>query len=89
MLNEVADVLIRNADMVVRIEGHTDSRGSDKYNKRLSQDRANSVQKYLVGQAVPAARMTAVGLGEEQPIESNDSEDGRAKNRRVEFHIVK
>jgi len=89
MLNEVADVLVRNTDMSVRIEGHTDSRGSDKYNKRLSQDRANSVQKYLIGQAVPASRMTAKGLGEEQPIESNDSEEGRAKNRRVEFHIVK
>ena len=88
MLNEVADVLIKNSAIKVRIEGHTDSRGSDSYNKRLSQSRANSVMKYLVGQAVPKSQMTAVGFGEEQPIESNDSKDGRAKNRRVEFHRV-
>jgi outer membrane protein OmpA-like peptidoglycan-associated protein len=88
MLNEVADVLQRKGDMNVRIEGHTDSRGSNRSNKKLSQNRANSVQSYLIGQAVPPSQLNAEGRGEEEPIESNDTDEGRAKNRRVEFHIV-
>jgi OOP family OmpA-OmpF porin len=74
--------------MNVRIEGHTDSRGSNRSNKKLSQNRANSVQSYLIGQAVPPSQLIAEGRGEEEPIESNDTDEGRAKNRRVEFHIV-
>lgn len=88
MLSEVADVLIRSPAMHVRIEGHTDSRGSDNSNLRLSQRRANSVRNFLVQRGVPVQRMDAVGYGEQMPIDDNGTDEGRANNRRVEFHIV-
>ena len=88
MLNEVADVLKRSPNIAVRIEGHTDSRGSDRKNMKLSDERANSVMQYMLGQGVPSGQMEAIGYGEERPIESNDTDEGMAKNRRVEFHRV-
>jgi outer membrane protein OmpA-like peptidoglycan-associated protein len=88
MLTEVADVLLRNASMAVRIEGHTDDKGSDRHNLTLSQKRAEAVRRFLLGQGVPPTQMTAQGFGESQPIEDNRTEAGRAINRRVEFHIV-
>jgi outer membrane protein OmpA-like peptidoglycan-associated protein len=87
MLNEIADVLLKRPEMVVRIEGHTDSRGSQRYNQKLSNSRAKSVREYLGDQDVPGDRMKAVGFGEDRPIEDNSTEEGRAVNRRVEFHI--
>ena len=87
LLNEVAQVLLDRAKMSVEIQGHTDSRGGDKYNKRLSQDRADSVKRYLARQGVQASRMAATGFGESEPIEDNATKTGRAANRRVEFHI--
>jgi outer membrane protein OmpA-like peptidoglycan-associated protein len=69
----------------VQVEGHTDSVGSDRYNQRLSQKRAESVQRYLVQHfRIPADRLVVKGLGESNPIASNDTPDGRDKNRRVE-----
>jgi len=88
LLNEVAMALRENGTLNVRIEGHTDSRGKDKYNQQLSDERANSVRRYLMGQGIDGGRMTAEGLGEERPIEDNRTSDGRAANRRVEFHIT-
>jgi len=88
ILNEVADVLTKRTKINIRIEGHTDSRGGDAYNKRLSQKRAESVRTYLIGQGLSPDRLTAVGYGEERPIEDNATEDGRERNRRVEFHIT-
>ena len=88
MLNEVAMALRDIATITVRIEGHTDSRGSARYNQRLSQKRADSVRTYLMGQGVSGARMVASGYGEDQPIEDNRTAGGRAANRRVEFHIT-
>ena len=88
ILDEVSTILIRNPDMALRIEGHTDSQGSASYNLRLSQDRADSVRAYLIGQGVDPGRLEAVGFGEETPIADNATEDGRAANRRVEFHIT-
>ena len=88
LLNEVAQVLLDRPKIRVRIEGHTDSRGSDAYNKKLSQSRAKSVRVYLKRQGVASNRMEAVGFGEERPIEDNATKDGRAANRRVEFHIA-
>jgi OmpA-OmpF porin, OOP family len=88
LLDEVADALIDRNSAVIRIEGHTDSKGRARYNKRLSQRRAESVLKYLEGKGVKSSRMTAEGLGEEKPRWSNRSASGREKNRRVEFHIV-
>lgn len=71
----------------IRIEGHTDSRGNANVNQTLSQRRAESVRDALVAAGVDGARITAVGLGEDQPVASNDSEEGRARNRRVEVII--
>lgn len=88
LLNEVADVLLSNPGIHVRIEGHTDSRGKDAYNQKLSEDRAASVVRYLVGRGVDPGRMTSVGYGPFRPIEDNATETGRAANRRVEIHIT-
>ncbi|MEQ1438284.1 OmpA family protein [Fontimonas sp. SYSU GA230001] len=69
------------------IAGHTDSRGSDAYNKKLSLQRADAVRAYLVSRGVSPAQLTAVGYGESRPIDSNDTEEGRTRNRRVELQI--
>lgn len=84
VLNGVAERLVNNPDVRVSIEGHTDSRGSDQYNKDLSQRRAESVATYLNQRGVEANRMRAVGYGEERPVATNDTEEGRFQNRRVE-----
>ncbi len=89
LLDEVADVLVKNPQISVRVEGHTDDRGSAKLNKKLSQDRADSVRKYLAGRGVSLDRMEAIGYGKDRPIEDNTTEAGRAANRRVEIHITK
>ena len=89
LLNEVAKVLADRSKIHVRIEGHTDSRGRDSYNQRLSQGRATSVRTYLIQRGVSGSRMEAVGFGETRPVASNRTRDGRALNRRVEFVITK
>jgi outer membrane protein OmpA-like peptidoglycan-associated protein len=89
LLNEVAQVLKDRPSIHVRIEGHTDSRGNDDYNLRLSQGRTNSVRAYLIGRGIAAERMEAIGYGETRPIASNRTRAGRAMNRRVEFFITK
>ena len=86
--DEVASVLVENPSINIRIEGHTDSKGSDSYNLKLSRARAASVLDYLEGQGVDRSRMESVGFGEERPIEDNATETGRAANRRVEIHIT-
>jgi len=74
----------------IEVQGHTDSRGTDDYNLKLSQDRAQSVMDYLViNHELPAARLIARGYGESRPVASNDNPEGRQKNRRVEFVILK
>jgi OmpA-OmpF porin, OOP family len=88
LLRQVAQVLREHPEITkVRIEGHTDDRGPDAYNKRLSEQRANAVRDWLVKEGITSDRLVAVGHGEERPLVTNDSEDNRAKNRRVEFHI--
>ncbi|MCA9543207.1 MAG: OmpA family protein [Myxococcales bacterium] len=72
----------------MRVEGHTDSRGKDEYNRALSDDRAKAVVAYLTSKGVAAERLVSQGFGEDQPIASNETKDGRAQNRRVEFVIV-
>ena len=89
LLNEVANVLKDRPKMRVRIEGHTDSRGSRRYNRRLSRRRARSVRRYLKKRGISGDRMVAKGYGEGKPIAPNRTSEGREKNRRVEFHIIK
>lgn len=88
LLDEVANVLVENSTIKIRIEGHTDNKGKAKYNKKLSQRRAESVRKYLIKRGIDAGRMTSAGFGMERPIEDNATEAGRAANRRVEIHIT-
>lgn len=72
----------------IEISGHTDSKGADEYNKTLSNNRAKAVLDYLVKVGISASRLTSVGYGEEQPIATNDNDEGRQLNRRTEFKIL-
>lgn len=76
-----------SAGMHVRIVGHTDSTGSDAINNPLSKDRAESVKDFLVDRGVPASRVETAGRGEREPVASNDTAEGRARNRRVEIFL--
>lgn len=87
-IRELAYVLKDYPDTDVMIQGHTDSKGSASYNQGLSERRASSVAAYLRQLDVPASRITAVGYGETMPIADNDTEAGRAENRRVTFVIT-
>ncbi len=87
MLNEIATVLKENKKFKVRIEGHTDSRGSLKVNRRLSLKRAEAVKKYLASKGVEENRLSVKGYGPDKPIAPNSTRAGRAANRRVEFLI--
>ena len=73
----------------LEIQGHTDNVGGADYNQKLSENRANAVKKYLADKGVKAERVTAKGFGLSKPIDTNDTNEGRAKNRRVEFLITK
>ncbi|WP_136246576.1 OmpA family protein [Halomonas borealis] len=85
ILGGVADKLKANDNVRVRIEGHTDAVGDESYNKDLSQDRADSVATYLSSQGVDSNRMRTIGYGEAQPVATNETDAGRAENRRVEL----
>jgi OOP family OmpA-OmpF porin len=89
LLDEVASVIKEN-DFIkkIQVEGHASSDGADDYNMRLSDARAKAVREYLVGAGVPADKLVAKGFGETKPIVSNDTEEGRQQNRRVEFNIL-
>lgn len=87
-LNKLAEVLINNPDTNINIYGHTDSRGTDEYNKSLSDRRAASVKSYLISKGVASSRMITMGMGEAEPIATNETDAGRAQNRRVEFAIT-
>ncbi|CAN92683.1 putative membrane protein [Sorangium cellulosum So ce56] len=89
ILDEVVRLLKVNPEItLVAIEGHTDNRGSDQLNEKLSNDRAHSVRTYLIERGgIDPARLTAAGFGPKRPIDDNNTEAGRQKNRRVEFHI--
>lgn len=87
-LNGVAMVLKEYEKTVVEVAGHTDSSGSDQYNQTLSEKRAQAVAGYLSGQGVKSARLISIGAGEGRPVASNDTEQGRAANRRVEITLV-
>ena len=79
---------LRNADVVsIKVIGHTDSQGTEAYNQALSERRASSVAAYLLQQGLAPSKLTSEGRGESQPLADNDTEEGRAENRRVELHI--
>ena len=87
-LNNIAGTLRQYNQTIIEISGHTDSIGSDAYNQTLSERRAQAVADYLAAQGVQRERMEVVGMGKRYPIASNDTEQGRAMNRRVEIRIL-
>ena len=88
-LENVVEVLKKNPDIRVEIQGHTDNIGSAKYNQILSAKRAKAVMEYLVKKGIDASRLTYAGYGFSKPVASNKTPEGRAQNRRVELHIIK
>lgn len=87
-LNKLANVLQKYPDTNIEILGHTDDKGSDTYNQGLSERRANAAAAYLKANGIAAARVTTKGLGESDPKSSNETDESRAENRRVEFVIT-
>ena len=89
LLNEIVQVIKDNPHIKkIAIEGHASSDGNDDFNMKLSDDRSKSVMKYLVDKGIEEKKLSAKGFGETKPIADNETEEGREKNRRVEFNIV-
>ncbi len=89
ILEAVQKVLSDNPQIrLIEVQGHTDNKGGDQYNLNLSKRRAASVMKWLTAKGIDKKRMKSQGFGKKNPIDTNDTEDGRANNRRVEFHIL-
>jgi outer membrane protein OmpA-like peptidoglycan-associated protein len=89
ILNDVAQTLTEHPELLkVEVAGHTDSDGSDTYNEDLSQRRVESVRRYLIEKGINGDRLVAKGYGESKPIASNKTDEGKAKNRRVELVIT-
>lgn len=88
-LNRIVTLMGERKDMTIEIAGHTDSDGPELYNLRLSERRANAVVQYLLDKNIAKDRMTVLSFGESQPKESNETAEGRKRNRRVEFKILK
>lgn len=90
LLDQVAAVITAHPELThVRVDGHTDRMGSADYNRGLSFERARAVKQYLTEKGVAAGRLSIVGFGFDRPLDTNDTDEGRAKNRRVEFIIVR
>jgi outer membrane protein OmpA-like peptidoglycan-associated protein len=85
---KVSGILLAYPGLKIQLEGHTDSVGSDDYNQKLSEQRADTVRQYLIDQGVPTESLTAIGLGKADPVASNDSAAGRQKNRRVDMVVT-
>ena len=88
VLDRVANTLVQYNQTIVNVAGHTDSVGSDSYNMQLSKERAGSVAQYLQSRGVNGQRLNTVGYGESRPVDTNNTEAGRANNRRVEITLV-
>lgn len=88
-LAEAARILREDSGVRVSVDGYTDSRGTDQYNERLSERRAQAVQDYLVRLGVGGSRLVPQGLGESRPVATNETEEGRAQNRRVELNVIR
>ena len=87
-LDKLVKVLQEYPETNIEVQGHTDSKGSQNYNQGLSERRANAVSAYLMSKNVEGARLTTKGYGENAPVADNDSDEGRAQNRRVTFLIT-
>jgi outer membrane protein OmpA-like peptidoglycan-associated protein len=87
-LNELVEVLKAKQTMTIEIAGHTDNVGSQETNLKLSQDRAAAVRNYLISKGINKERVTAKGYADSLPVASNDTEEGKAKNRRTEVRII-
>jgi outer membrane protein OmpA-like peptidoglycan-associated protein len=88
LLTKVQDAIKTFPGCSVTVEGHTDALGSDEINRKISQDRADAVRQYLLANmSVPASRFDSVGFGETKPIASNETDEGRTKNRRIDLVI--
>ena len=89
LLDRLSFLVKRCPTVTIEVGGHTDSDGSDDYNQDLSEDRANAVRFYLVHNGVFVGRLKAVGYGETKPIADNATEEGKARNRRIEFTVIR
>jgi outer membrane protein OmpA-like peptidoglycan-associated protein len=87
-LDKLVTVLRKYPDTNIEIQGHTDNKGSDSYNEQLSSRRSNAVMIYLMDKGIANSRLTPKAMGEQYPKYSNDTEEGRAQNRRVEFLVT-
>ena len=87
-LNRLIKLLTDNPTLKIELGSHTDSKGSDDYNQKLSQSRSQSVVAYLIEKGISSDRLVAKGYGETVPVATNDTEDGRQENRRTEFKIL-
>lgn len=87
-LDNAAKVMNDNPSIKVNIEGHTDSVGSDAYNQGLSERRSSAVVSYLVSKGIDGSRLMSAGYGESRPVASNDTDEGRAQNRRVDLTVA-
>ena len=88
LLDSLVDIITRCPDLKIEVGGHTDSDGSATGNQRLSERRAAAVEDYISAKNVSALRITSVGYGETRPVASNDTPDGKRRNRRIEFTVV-
>ena len=86
-LARIAGILLNYPDLRIETEGHTDTTGSEDFNRKLSQQRADSVREYLISQGIPGSSVTSVGKGFSMPVASNDTAEGRQRNRRVELIV--
>lgn len=87
VLKEAAEILKSNPSVNVAVNGYTDAIGSEAYNLKLSVRRADAVRNFLVGEGIAAGRLTTHGFGKANPVATNETEDGRAQNRRVELKV--
>ena len=88
-LNDLVEVLKLKSNMFIEIQGHTDNVGTEESNLKLSQDRADAVKKYLVNKGIVSDRITSIGYGQSVPIADNNTEEGKAKNRRTSLKVIK
>jgi len=89
LLNSLASAAKQCSSFKINIDGHTDADGSEQYNQRLSEDRANLIVAYLTENGVERNRMTATGYGETKPVGDNSTDEGKAQNRRIEFTVTR